>query len=457
MPAVRPELADDLLRHLVAAVRSSQLYFAGHPIIERNLDLLAESVGLLHASHHEITIGIVESEIIVCDLPGRLDTYAGLVRRLRDADVERLAIARGVGANELRALVYALASGAGRKSEVSPGDVPAPLASFSHIRIGRIQVETRVTGSPSDLSTIRQLYAEAVSAASAVWESAATERTPDPAAARAMVEGLAEAVSANRTALVALTALHEYDNYTFTHMVNVSILTMAQARSVRIDGSLLREFGLAALMHDIGKVRTPAEILTKPDALTEAEFAVMKRHTVDGAEMLRRTPEMPTLVPIVAFEHHLRLDGTGYPDGIRRPDLNLCTMLCSIADVYDAMRSQRLYQQSFPTDRILAVLKRSDGAQFDRHLVRRFVQLLGIYPPGNLVELETGQIAVVLQTHAPDPHRPRVRVVCDRNGVRLKVPYDVNLWETPPNAGETTAVRRPLDPKVYGLDPLAMM
>src|SRR5919112_2039066 len=122
----------------------------------------------------------------------------------------------------------------------------------------------------------------------------------------------------------------------------------------------------------------------------------MRMHVVDGAEILRRTPEMPAIAPIVAFEHHLRLDGTGYPAGVERSALNVGTMLCSIADVYDAMRSQRAYQQSFPTDRILAVLKRNDGAQFDQHLIRRFSQLMGIYPPGNLVRLNTQELAVVL-------------------------------------------------------------
>ena len=102
-----------------------------------------------------------------------------------------------------------------------------------------------------------------------------------------MIDGLAQAVAQNRTALLALTTLKNYDNYTFTHMVNVSILTMGQARALGIDGPLLREFGLAALMHDIGKVRTPLEILNKPDKLTDDEFAIMKRHVVDGAEILR--------------------------------------------------------------------------------------------------------------------------------------------------------------------------
>src|SRR4029077_3043437 len=109
--------------------------------------------------------------------------------------------------------------------------------------------------------------------------------------ARTTVDGLAHAVAENRTALLALTALKEYDNYTFTHMVNVSILTMGQARGLGIEGPLLRELGLAALMHDIGKVLTPLEILNKAEKLTDGEFTIMKRHTVDGAEILRKTPE----------------------------------------------------------------------------------------------------------------------------------------------------------------------
>jgi putative nucleotidyltransferase with HDIG domain len=281
---------------------------------------------------------------------------------------------------------------------------------------------------------------------------------PDAPAAVRTVEGLADAVTQNRTALVALTAMRNYDDYTFTHMVNVCILTMGQARALGIEGKLLREFGLSALMHDIGKVRTPKEILNKPEKLTESEFTIMRQHTVNGAEILRRTPEMPILAPVVAFEHHLRVDGSGYPAGVSRSALNLATTLCSISDVYDAMRSQRAYQTAHPTDRILAVLKRNDGSQFDQHLVRRFVQLLGIYPPGNLVRLNTGEIAVVLRVHAPDPFRPRVRILFDAAGQRLDLPADRNLWDTSGgNPDERASVAAPVDAADYNIDPLQFL
>jgi putative nucleotidyltransferase with HDIG domain len=371
-----------------------------------------------------------------------------IIKRLKEHEIERIAFERGITADEVASFTRAVAALAARGE--------ADAWSFPHVRVGRIVVEERRDGGVAgDMAAIRQLYTNAVIAAEAVWDSAQAEGQPASPVALQAVEGLAEAVTQNRTALVALTAMRNYDNYTFTHMVNVSILTMGQARALGIEGRLLREFGLSAMMHDIGKVRTPKEILNKPEKLSADEFVIMRRHSIEGAEILRRTPEMPILAPVVAFEHHLRLDGTGYPEGARRSALNLGTMLCSIADVYDAMRSQRAYQGSLPTERVLTVLKQKDGKQFDPNLVRRFVQLLGIYPPGNLVKLSTGEIAVVTRVHAPDPFRPRVRVLFGRDGEPLQVPYDRNLWESPGGEAAATSVAAPLDPADYGVDPLA--
>jgi putative nucleotidyltransferase with HDIG domain len=451
----RLQFADELLRRFAAALRAIQLYSAKHPLVGRNLESLAATLLAMHVYDPSVAIGFVKGEVVVGDtpMPKAAETMGDLPRRLRDAGIERIVLERGVTATELGGFMDALAR---IDSTRADGGGVEGLAS-EHIRVGRLQIEDRVEGTLADTATIRRLYNEAVSVATLVWESARTESKPDPTAARAMVDGLAQAVSQNRTALLALTALKDYDNYTFTHMVNVSILTMAQARAVGVDGPLLREFGLAALMHDIGKVRTPPEILNKPDKLDDAEFTIMRRHTLDGAEILRRTPEIPALAPVVAFEHHLRIDGSGYPFGVRRPSLNLATMMCGVADVYDAMRSQRSYQQAFPTDRILAVLQRNDGTQFDQHLVRRFVQLLGIYPAGNLVKLDTGEVAVVVRVHAPDPYRPKVRVIFARDGRRLELPHEVNLWDGSGEPGMPSSVVGPLNPADYGVDPLTLL
>jgi putative nucleotidyltransferase with HDIG domain len=442
----RAKLAEDLVRRLASALRGAQLYSPTHPVMTRNVTVLRETLAMVHASAASIAIGIVGDELVVGDspVPRAAENMGELMRRLQQSGIERIVIDRGVQDEELLQLIQSVARG--------DQEAAAALARLPHVRVGRLQIEQRVETPTGEGVTFRRLYDDAVSVAEALWDSARVEGMPDAGAARNMVESLAHAVAQNRTALMALTALKNYDNYTFTHMVNVSILTMGQARGLGIDGPLLREFGLAALMHDIGKVKTPGEILNKPDKLTDQEFEILKRHTVDGAEILRRTPEMPALAPVVAFEHHLRADGSGYPVSVTRTKLNLGTTLCGIADVYDAMRSQRVYQQAFPTDRILAVLQRNDGAQFDQNLVRRFAQLVGIYPAGNLVRLDSGEVGVVLQVYAPDPYRPRVKVLMSSAGTRLDRPYELNLWEA--EEGQPTSIQAPLDPKQYDIDPL---
>ena len=444
----RAKIAEELARRFAAALRGAQLYAPEHPLVKRNIGALAETIGVALAANPSVTIGIVEDDLVVGDVPvpRAADTMGELMRRLQQAGIERIVIESGVETDEITELVQCVAHS-------ERGSAPA-TPRLKHIRVGKLQVEQRVEAT-GDMATFQRLYEDATGIAERLWDSATTEGKPDADAARGIVDSLAQAVAQNRTALLALTALKNYDNYTFTHMVNVSILTMGQARGLGMEGTTLRQVGLAALMHDIGKVKTPPEILNKPDGLTDREFEVLKRHTVDGAEILRTTPDVPPLAPIVAFEHHLRSDGSGYPRGVSRSRLNVATMLCGISDVYDAMRSQRVYQQAFPTDRILTVLQRNDGKQFDQNLVRRFVQLVGIYPAGNLVRLDTGEIAVVVKVYAPDPYRPRVKVVVAADRTPLSRPYEVNLWES--HEGLPDSIQAPVDPTDYNVDPLAHM
>jgi hypothetical protein len=121
------------------------------------------------------------------------------------------------------------------------------------------------------------------------------------------------------------------------------------------------------------------------------------------------------------------------------------------------MRSQRAYQQAFPSERVLAVLRQDDGIHFEKHLVRRFVQLLGIYPPGTLVKLSTDEIAVVMKVHAPDPHRPRVKILMAADGRRHDVPFERNLWENHGAQGTLRGVVSPVDPSTYNIDPLTFL
>jgi putative nucleotidyltransferase with HDIG domain len=444
--------AEELVRRLAAALRGIELYSATHPLVQLGIDALGNAVTQGLGSSPAIVVGFIGDAVVVDDvrLPRGSASLVGFARDLRDREIEKISFGRGTTRDEIRAFVLAL----GDRS--SPVPIADRLAAHGirHIAIGRIAVD-ETPDDTAGIAAARRVYQAAVETAESLWNAAKAGDQPDPAAARKIIDGLAKLVSQDRTSLMALTALKKYDNYTFTHMVNVSALAMAQARSLNVDGPLLREFGFAALMHDIGKVHTPLEVLNKPDKLTKDETAIMKRHVIDGAHILRRTPEMPALAPVVAFEHHLKQDLSGYPENIGSRRLNLCTMIVSIADVFDALRSNRVYRQGLPTARIRAIMSEQDSPAFHPTLLKRFVNLVGLFPVGNLVRLNTEELAVVTAEHPTDPFRPQVKILADASGARLEQPQLVNTWERDGRGEHPRAVVEAVDPDTVDVDPLA--
>jgi putative nucleotidyltransferase with HDIG domain len=445
---------EDLVRRLAAALRAGELYTATHPLVQRSIDALQVIATRNLQESETAVIGFIGNDIVVNEM--RLGKFSaslvGFVRDMRDREIEKITFAAGVSKDELRGFVDALKD---RKSPVPLADRLAARG-VRRITIGKIVLE----GDDDDhtgIAMARKVYSTAVETAESLWMQAKAGDQPDPNAARKIIESLAKVVTQDRTSLMALTALKKYDNYTFTHMVNVSVLAMSQARSLNLEGTLLREFGFAALMHDIGKVNTPLEVLNKPDKLTKDEFEIMKRHVVDGAHILRKTPEMPALAPIVAFEHHLKQDLSGYPENIGSRQLNLCTMIVSIADVFDALRSNRPYRQGMASDRIRAIMGERDNPAFNQKLLKRFVNIMGLFPVGNLVRLNTEEVAVVTAEHPSDPFRPQVKIVLDKRGDRIEEPFLANTWERDSRGEYPRAVVEQVDPDLLGLDPLTLL
>jgi len=442
--------AEELIRRLAAALRGTELYSPNHPLVQRGLDTLNAAATEALQAAPAIVIGFIGDEVVVDGdrLPRGTAALVGFARDLRERGIEKITLTRGLTRDEIRNLIAVFSD------RTSAAPLPDRLAArgVRHVTLGRIVVE-EVTDEQAGIAAARRVYATAVETAESLWEAAKAGDKPDPTAARKIIDGLAKLVTQDRTSLMALTALKKYDNYTFTHMVNVSALAMAQARALNVDGTLLREFGFAALMHDIGKVNTPLEVLNKPDKLTKDEFDVMKQHVVDGAHILRRTPEMPALAPIVAFEHHLKQDLSGYPENIGSRKLNLCTMIVSIADVFDALRSNRPYRQGLATNRIRAIMGEQSNPAFNQPLLKRFVNLMGLFPVGNLVRLTTDELAVVSAEHPTDPFRPQVKIIQDAKGEFLEEPLLANTWEHQGDDGERAVVEA-VDPEPLGIDPL---
>jgi putative nucleotidyltransferase with HDIG domain len=446
--------SEELVRRLAAAVRGTELYAPNHPLVQRGIDALGAAALDALQSQPAVVVAFIEGDIVVdtSRLPKGNATMVGFARDLRERDVEKITLTRGLTKDEVRAFIGILSD---RKTQSSLHD-RLGAKNIRHIQLGRVVVE-ETDDQEAGIAAARRVYSSAVETAETLWQAAKAGDKPDPGAARKIIDGLAKLVTQDRTSLMALTALKKYDNYTFTHMVNVSALAMAQARALNLDGNLLREFGFAALMHDIGKVNTPLEVLNKPDKLSREEFDIMKRHVVDGAHILRRTPEMPALAPIVAFEHHLKQDLTGYPEKIGNRKLNLCTMIVSIADVFDALRSTRPYRKGLATDRIRNIMGEQGNPAFNQVLLKRFVNLMGLFPVGNLVRLNTEELAVVTAEHPTDPFRPQVKIITDNKGNVLETPLLTNTWEIDSRGEHTRAVVEAVDPEEANIDPLQFL
>jgi putative nucleotidyltransferase with HDIG domain len=446
---------DDLVRRLAAAIRGATLYSATHPLVQRGVDSLVNLCGSLCQKSDAIVIGFIGDEVVVNAerLPKSAAALVGFARDMREREIEKITIQRGVTRDELRTFIFELPD----KRSAVPLATRLQQKGVHRIVLGKLAVEKDEDDPGSGIAAARKIYGTAVETAEQLWQAAKAGDKPDPKAARTIIDSLAKLVGGDRTSLLALTALKRYDNYTFTHMVNVSVLAMAQARSLNLEGPLLREFGFAALMHDIGKVHTPQEILNKPDKLTRDEFDIMQRHVVDGAHILRRTPEMPALAPVVAFEHHLRQDLSGYPANIGHRSLNLCTQIVSIADVYDALRSTRVYREGLPSDRIKSIMGKKDDPAFNQKLLRRFINLIGLFPIGTLVRLNTEAIGVVTHEHPTDPFRPQVKIIRNEDGASLEESMLINTWEPDGRGDFTWAVVEAVDPEAVGIDPLQYM
>jgi HD-GYP domain-containing protein (c-di-GMP phosphodiesterase class II) len=279
----------DIVQRLSGALRAANLYSSSHPSVGEHVRALLEAIQRLHKAEASVLIGFIGGEVIADDTPLLAVTAyrTELIRYMQALGINRVLLDRGVTLDELTEFVRAVAqpspSALRTGPEAGASDTDVDFLRLAHVRAGRIPVDTNAGNWGSSAVTMRQVYSGSIDAARMVWESTRTEGAPDAPAAHDAVDQLAEAVETSRATMIGLTGMKAHDEYTFTHMVNVSILTMAQARTLGFEGRALRALGLSALLHDIGKVRTPLEVLNKPGALTPAERVIMRRHPVDGA------------------------------------------------------------------------------------------------------------------------------------------------------------------------------
>jgi HD-GYP domain-containing protein (c-di-GMP phosphodiesterase class II) len=273
------------------------------------------------------------------------------------------------------------------------------------------------------------------------------------------VQLIVDQVLNNETSLLGLTTLRDYDEYTFTHSVNVCIFSVAMGRRFGLSKIQLYDLGLAALLHDIGKVRIPLTILNKAGGLEETEWRTIQNHPWQGVIALfgmRGYDELPARAVLVAHEHHMKTDLTGYPRAIRPRDLGLYSRIVSVADGFDAATTRRAYQTvPIQPDEVLREMYLNPRRGLDPVIVKGMINLLGIYPAGTTVILDTFEVAVVEGAN-PDPmflNRPLVRIAIHAEGGPVPPPgLPVNLADRS-DGGFARAIVKVTDPGRYGLTP----
>ena len=255
---------------------------------------------------------------------------------------------------------------------------------------------------------------------------------------------MADSISRSPNAMLWLTHMKKRDEYTSIHCMNVCILALTFGRTLGLERKQLDMLGLGALLHDIGKMSIPMEILNKPGRLTDEEFEMIKSHSMNGYNLLRQKNDMPGEVLDIVRSHHERINGRGYPDGLTADFIGLLVQITSIVDVYDAITSDRCYHDGIAPHDALKNMFDWAGENFDADLVENFIKCLGIYPIGSMVELNTGHIGIVVSASEKARLRPIILVVINKNGKRYDVPRLLNLahpqWKNKENLLEVKRI-----------------
>ncbi len=266
-----------------------------------------------------------------------------------------------------------------------------------------------------------------------------------------VVNNMVESIFNNRHALTSLSRIKNRDEYTFQHSVNVCVLMLSFARTFKIDRETMGKIGTGALLHDIGKMKIPDEVLHKEGKLTDEEFSVMKSHVVESVNILSETEGIPEIASKIAGQHHERYDGTGYPEGLKGKDISAFGRMAAIVDVYDAITSSRCYHHGMEPSMALKKMFDWSKFHFDEAMVQNFIRCVGIYPVGTLVMTDSKFLGVVIEPGEESMLHPVLRLVYNVKHDHFIEPRDLDLSK---NGGKADKIVGTEDPKKWHINTL---
>lgn len=371
------------IRNLAAAVSTATLYPLDHRQVRHLVQTAFGDYQAVTQSLGEVALLRVDDQLVVDGQPLRGGPYVvRLAQMLKYRGIGHLRLTGQMVEEELLDLVGGLAGkGAEGKVRSSPG-----------VRLGRAELSSaapllRAAKSPAEegggteagafcLTQAPELPPEQAQRLLELYETARRHRQLQVVGINEIVSTFIDALAGAGEPLLVLAPLRDMDEYTFTHSINVCVLNLAQATSLGIDGPLLHDIGVAALLHDVGKLFIPKEVLTKPEALNEQEWELVRSHPMQGARFLLDTPGVPRMAVVTAFEHHMRFDRRGYPVVKGDWPLHLCSQMTTISDLFDSMQSRHPYREPMPLEAVSDTIRFEVGTQLHPLLAENFLALI---------------------------------------------------------------------------------
>jgi len=447
-----------ILLQLNATIKTGQLYPLKHPQVAEFGTKLLAMLGKQMEKRGDVILRFIENQVVFDTIPLYEVSVAasGFVQACLDRQVQSITFSQGLSFDELIEFV--------RSMTMSPeilsdrGGIQEELASsgVSHIAVERLagleQVEE--VSIDAEREAAKEIYKRAVLEVKKSMEDVRLgQAITNVEGIREVVNDLIDGLLRKQSALVGLTSLKNYDEYTFYHSVNVGVLSLGLGAYLSLRRDMLEGLGVGGLLHDIGKISIPERILNKPGKFNQDEWAIMQRHPVSGARILRKTPGVANCAPVVAYEHHVKYDLSGYPSLVRRRPLSSYSLVVGIADCYDAMTTLRPYQKPRTPAEALKIMLELIGRDFEPRLMNRFVEMIGAYPVGSFVRLDTNEFAVVYDVNPGDSERPTVKVVIGADGHQLTPPEVVDLRERDTKTGHyRRSIVQALSPTSKGIN-----
>ena len=451
---------------LHAATRAIRLYPVENEAVKKSLDDLNGVTTEILTREGEFELRVTSEFIFINQTRLRLDldNYASFTQILsvfRSAGVGVARVMPGVWPRDWLVFLSALQAPSSESAEDRFVDLAERLTAggVSLIEVGPLSgVDDDGDFRERSKEAAKRTYSQSVAATKDVINSVRMGRGVNLKKVKRVVQGIVDQILNEETSLLGLTTIRDYDEYTFTHSVNVCIFSVALGRRLGLGKRQLYDLGLAALFHDLGKSRVPVDVLNKVEQLTDGDWRFIAAHPWMGLLTLfhlRGQQELPYRAMTVAYEHHMKCDLSGYPKNVRPRSLSIFSKIVAVADGFDAATSRRSYQTDpLSPAAVLAGMRDNPRRGLDSVVVKAFINLLGIYPVGTLVVLDTFELAIVHSAN-PNPEavsRPIVRIVSDERGNIAYPGHNVDLAEVDADNAYLRTIIKTDNPDRYGIN-----